>query len=676
MNPSVTSRISQIFCKHHQLLLLLCLSFAIWMLETLLVAYRFALFDADSSGANQLDLLEEKLGFIVLSASIDFLLSAILLYLWYRLWRRKKTHSLLLSYHFVMLWGSFYLFAVIAKFKVLSYFNDTISFALVTNLSGGHLFQALYFILDEALGVMGLLVLFLAIYLLGHIKVRRAIHRGACQGDFATPISRLSAKYLFLAMPVLILLVMTNQNSGDVRYALRQTLSFYWLSQVIVALTDVDGDGYSAYVFPKDSAPFNAAINPNAVDIPNNGIDEDGMNGDLVYRQDDIHDGEPQISTNPQNSAKHVVVLVLESTRADVIGKTLDGIAVAPTINKLANSGSSLVGVYSHSGYTTTSIKALLNQSLIKGDAQGHAGLADFHQKDYQISVFSGQSEEFGDIANATGMRKYADVFFDADDAREDRVYGNAAANSNRIDARRVFSEFEKHAKGTNWNRPQFIYINLQCAHFPYYHSKMPHLLLDNPIPRHDIGRDNKIWLEKSYWNSVQYADQVVADIIAVIKRQHAWDNTLLIITGDHGESLFDDGFLGHGHAINDIQTEVPLVFNIPGVVMEKPIGQNEILNVARRWAGLPMASRDLATEPKLVFQYIGSISSPAQIAIVDKLGVRTLFDFRNRKIWFSDLKRWQDIEPTFSDITLATRAKTLINTWETLNWLAYRATQ
>ena len=379
----------------------------------------------------------------------------------------------------------------------------------------------------------------------------------------------------------------------------------------------------------------------------------------------------PSTMTVPDKKFKHVMLIVLESTRADVIGKRIGDIEIAPNINALAKTGSSISEVYSHSGYTTTSLKAIFNQSLIAANA--HSVVRDFTDHGYQFSVFSGQSESFGDIAKDTQMKKLARVFFDADSAKEERVYGNADASSIRLDAARVFAEFDKDSHRFDWHRPQLVYMNLQCAHFPYSHSKMPHLILDKPIPRDKITHENKAWLQKSYWNAVQYADQVIGQVIDSLKQQGVWDDTVLIITGDHGESLFEDGFLGHGHKINTVQTEVPLVINKPGITIEQPVGQKAIMDIARAMVGMTPVPHIRDNGKKAVFQYIGSVSTPAQAGIVEKDHVQTVLDFRTREIYFSDLKRWIDVNRALHEPRLAARSERMIDTWETLNWLSHR---
>jgi hypothetical protein len=73
--------------------------------------------------------------------------------------------------------------------------------------------------------------------------------------------------------------------------------------------------------------------------VPNNGIDEDDLFGDFVFDPDFLNGDH----ANTITSKKHVVTVILESARADLIGKKINGRYVSPNLNKLASEGSSFL---------------------------------------------------------------------------------------------------------------------------------------------------------------------------------------------------------------------------------------------------------------------------------------------------------------------------------------------
>jgi membrane-anchored protein YejM (alkaline phosphatase superfamily) len=152
--------------------------------------------------------------------------------------------------------------------------------------------------------------------------------------------------------------------------------------------------------------------------------------------------------------------------------------------------------------------------------------------------------------------------------------------------------------------------------------------IVDNLIPRSDINEENKNWVAKTYWNAIANADWAVGKAIELLKERNQLDKTTLVILGDHGESLFDDGFLGYGHAINDSQTKLPLIINDPAIFADEPTGQVDVAEMAIRSAlGL---TNNWTNKDKTVFQLVGSLAQPTLIAHVKQDGVRTLFDFRS----------------------------------------------
>ena len=42
------------------------------------------------------------------------------------------------------------------------------------------------------------------------------------------------------------------------------------------------------------------------------------------------------------------------------------------------------------------------------------------------------------------------------------------------------------------------------------------------------------------------------------------WENTLLVVTSDHGEEFDDHGSWGHGHSVYQELLHVPLMFRLP----------------------------------------------------------------------------------------------------------------
>jgi arylsulfatase A-like enzyme len=271
-----------------------------------------------------------------------------------------------------------------------------------------------------------------------------------------------------------------------------------------------------------------------------------------------------------------------------------------------------------------------------------------------------------------TGMKNAGISYFDARTAIDDRVFPSKEQGSLRLSEDRVVEQFATRIKEVNFTKPQFFYINLQAAHFPYTHPKMAKRISDHLIPRSEINEENKNWVAETYWNAIANADWAVGKVIDALKAHNQLDKTTIVILGDHGESLFDDGFLGHGHAINDTQTQIPLIINDPSIMVDEPIGQSDVAEMAIRSA-LGMENK-WTNNDKTVFQFVGSLSQPALIAHVEKDGVRTLFDFRSEEFFFSDVKSWKSYQEAASDPQYKERVIRLIREWETLRWREHSA--
>jgi hypothetical protein len=70
-----------------------------------------------------------------------------------------------------------------------------------------------------------------------------------------------------------------------------------------------------------------------------------------------------------------------------------------------------------------------------------------------------------------------------------------------------------------------------------------------------------------NYKNSLRFVDSNVGEIIAALEKNGQLNNTIVIITGDHGEEFNDLklGYWGHDGNFARYQTRTPLVLHIPG---------------------------------------------------------------------------------------------------------------
>ncbi len=109
------------------------------------------------------------------------------------------------------------------------------------------------------------------------------------------------------------------------------------LGAVVTFVSDVDRDGHGLLSRPGDPAPFDARVYPYALDVPGNGVDEDGIGGDLPVDTSVVAPVAPVDA--PFAQTPPVILVMLETFRADLLGQTEGGRAVTPVLNRLAVEG-------------------------------------------------------------------------------------------------------------------------------------------------------------------------------------------------------------------------------------------------------------------------------------------------------------------------------------------------
>ncbi|HEY2933436.1 MAG TPA: tetratricopeptide repeat protein [Acidobacteriota bacterium] len=101
---------------------------------------------------------------------------------------------------------------------------------------------------------------------------------------------------------------------------------------------------------------------------------------------------------------------------------------------------------------------------------------------------------------------------------------------------------------GTKSSKPFFAWVHLFEPHDPY---KPPEPFRSR-------------YLNRPYDGEVAYADALVGDLLAFLKRENLYENTLIVLTSDHGENLGEHREPTHGYYIYDAALRVPLIVKAP----------------------------------------------------------------------------------------------------------------
>jgi hypothetical protein len=195
------------------------------------------------------------------------------------------------------------------------------------------------------------------------------------------------------------------------------------------------------------------------------------------------------------------------------------------------------------------------------------------------------------------------------------------------------------------------------------------------PIARAEITPGARVALQRTYWNAIANADASVGEILGKLRTRGVLDDTVVVVSGDHGESLFDDGLLGHGHQLNDIQTRALLVSNRRLPALTGLLGQTDLALELLRAVGGRLETAGAGgqpipeTGPVELFQVVGPIDRPGVIGFVNAERRRVLFNPQSRSAYFDTLGRWVSLADVEAQPAEAARLRSLIQEWERIRW-------
>lgn len=77
--------------------------------------------------------------------------------------------------------------------------------------------------------------------------------------------------------------------------------------------------------------------------------------------------------------------------------------------------------------------------------------------------------------------------------------------------------------------------------------------------------KKNMPLIKNRYINATHALDRYIGQVLDNLKQQGLLDNTIVLITGDHGEEFMENGRWGHNSAFHNEQLRTPFVLHVPG---------------------------------------------------------------------------------------------------------------
>lgn len=337
---------------------------------------------------------------------------------------------------------------------------------------------------------------------------------------------------------------------------------------------------------------------------------------DSLYTASTATDSVLKKSDTPVN----VLVVVWESFTEKAIHVTIKNQEVTPRFNQLRKEGIYFDNMYASGDRTYKGLPAIFsgypampNGTIIHSPAKSiklevlsHL----FKEKGYATPFFYGGEPEFANIKSYLLQGGFDPIVgkndFDAKDMNSKwGAHDGVVAN-------RVLRDLDKE-KG-----PFFAAWLTLTSHEPF----------ETPVPAVFSGMDTK----SKFLNSLHYTDAVIGEFIDSCKAQPWWNNTLIIITGDHGHILPDSD-----HRADDFRT--PMLWlggalNRNGVVIEKNVSQLDIAATLSAQFGLdrskfPFSKNvfDPSEKPWAFFTYndaFGFVDSSGRL-VFDNIGNRPI---------------------------------------------------
>ena len=257
-------------------------------------------------------------------------------------------------------------------------------------------------------------------------------------------------------------------------------------------------------------------------------------------------DPEPVPVAPERDDRPDILLVTIDTLRADRVGAYGDSLATTPALDALARTG-----VLFREAHAVTPLTLPSHASMLTGLYPKNHGLRDnggFRLADdvptvaealsgagYQTAAFVGAFVLDGSWGLERGFATYRDPFHPQDVAKVG-AFGEVELPSAEV----INAAVSWWRSAGKTPQPRFAWVHIYDPHTPW-------------VVHPGFEGD-------PYRGEVAYADKVLSRLFDTVS-----DDTLIVVTSDHGEGLWEGGEREHGVLLGPGVTRVPLIIRPPG---------------------------------------------------------------------------------------------------------------
>lgn len=283
----------------------------------------------------------------------------------------------------------------------------------------------------------------------------------------------------------------------------------------------------------------------------------------LLKKKGNVVDKKLHITKKIKN-LKNIFIIVLDAARYELFGKRVNGIEVMPNINMFSKTSYNFRNYYANAPYTAASVASMFTGLL----PEVHTVRGGYNRIPTNLTMIQ-------DYLNEVGFNTYAFT------GNPLLLIHNLLRGFNK--KKLIYNKKNKWRKSSYNNiepiinliskldnkKKNYMYIHLLPPHNPYnppnFFERKFHRGKDVENKGFSVySKDYLDYMYGRYLNNASYGDSLVGEILDSLKKNGLFNDSLIIITADHGEGFGEHNLMWHGKSVYNEMIHLPLFIKSP----------------------------------------------------------------------------------------------------------------